>query len=142
MTNSVAPAHGTRERLVAAACELVYRRGVERTTLAEVAQEANVRVGNLYYYFKTKDDLLAAVVRERVDRLAAAFTALERAHRSPKARLKALVRTVAEREAGSIAELGCPYGTLCTELVKRVDGVQPLAAQVMQVLLEWAEEQF
>jgi AcrR family transcriptional regulator len=147
MTNSVAAGRiaaterGKRERLVAAACELVYRHGMERTTLADIAQAADVRLGNVYYYFKTKDDILAAVMQARVDQLEAAFATLERGHRSPKARLKALVGVVADH-GGSIAQFGCPYGTLCSELVKRVDGVEPLAARLMQVLIGWVEQQF
>lgn len=147
MTNSAtaggiaSTARGKRERLVAAACELVYRQGVERTTLADIAQAADVRVGNVYYYFKTKDDIIAAVVQARVDELEAAFATLERGHRSPAARLTALVGVVAEH-GGSIAQFGCRYGTLCSELVKRADGLEPLAARLMQVLLGWVEQQF
>jgi TetR/AcrR family transcriptional regulator, transcriptional repressor for nem operon len=137
VTNSVA--RDKRERLVAAACELVYRQGVERTTLADIASAADVRLGNVYYYFKTKDDIIAAVTQAHIDQLEADFAALERRHRSPKARLKALVGVVAER-GGSIAQFGCPYGTLCTELVKRANG--PLAARLMAVLLGWVEQQF
>jgi AcrR family transcriptional regulator len=55
--------------LVAAARELVYRQGVERTTLADIAQVADVRLGNVYYYFKTQDDIVAAVVQaQRLER--------------------------------------------------------------------------
>jgi AcrR family transcriptional regulator len=138
---SASPSGGTRERLVVTACDLVYRRGVERTTLADIAEAAGVRVGNVYYYFKTKDDIVAAVVQARVDELAATFAALERRHRSPRARLTALAGVVAE-QGGSVARFGCPYGTLCTDLVKRTDGVPPLAAALMQVLLGWVAEQF
>ena len=134
-------ARGKRDRLVAAASDLVHRQGVERTTLADIAQVADVRLGNVYYYFKTKDDILAAVMQARVDQLEATFAALERGHRSPKARLTALVRVVAG-QAGSVARFGCPYGTLCSELVKRADGVEPLAARLMQVLTGWVEQQF
>jgi AcrR family transcriptional regulator len=147
MTNSAAPggiastAGGKRERLVAAACELVYRRGVERTTLADIAQAADVPVGNIYYYFKTKDDIIAAVTQARVDQLEVAFAALAAGHRSPKARLTALVGVVAE-QGRTIAQSGCPYGTLCSELVKRVDGLEPLASRLMHVLLGWVEQQF
>lgn len=148
MTNSLADradraartVRGKRERLVAAACELMYRQGVERTTLAEIAQLADVRLGNVYYYFKTKDDIIAAVVQTRVDQLEANFAVLQGGHRSPKARLKALVRVVAE-EGESIAQFGCPYGTLCSELVKRVDGAELLAGRLMHVLLDWVELQ-
>lgn len=140
VTNS-AVARDKRDRLVSAASELLHRQGVERTTLADIANAADVRLGNVYYYFRTKDDIIAAVVRAHVDQLGAAFAELERGHRSPRARLKALVGSVAE-QAGSVARFGCPYGTLCSELVKRGDGVRPLAARLMQSLLGWAEQQF
>lgn len=126
---------------MAAACELVYRQGVERTTLADIAKAAGVRLGNVYYYFKTKDDLVAAVVQAHVDRLEAAFAELELGYGAPQARLKALVGLMAE-QAVSMARFGCPYGSLCSELTKRTDGVEPLAARLMRVLLDWSEQQF
>jgi TetR/AcrR family transcriptional regulator, transcriptional repressor for nem operon len=132
---------GKRERLVTAASELVYRHGVARTTLADIAQAADVPVGNVYYYFKTKDDIIGAVVQAHGDRLESTLAELERRHRSPKARLKALMRVLATR-ADSIAQYGCRYGTLCTELAKQTEGSNPLAASLMRILLDWAEQQF
>jgi AcrR family transcriptional regulator len=132
---------GKRERLVAAASELLYRRGVERTTLADIAQAAEVPLGNVYYYFKTKDDIVAAVVHAHVAGIESTIGGLERRHRSPKARLKALVGMVAG-QGDVIARYGCPYGTLCSELAKRSDESGALAAELMQTLLGWAEQQF
>jgi AcrR family transcriptional regulator len=127
---------------VAAACELVYRQGVERTTLADIAAAADVPLGNVYYYFKTKDDIVAAVVQTHVHQIESAIAALERRHRTPKARLRALVGVVAEHE-DAIARYGCPYGTLCSELAKRAgEGSDALAARLMETLLGWAEQQF
>jgi AcrR family transcriptional regulator len=88
---------GKRERLVAAACDLVYRQGVARTTLADIAEAADVPVGNVYYYFKTKDDIIATVLHHHADQLASGVAELERRHHSPKARLKALIRLLAGR---------------------------------------------
>jgi AcrR family transcriptional regulator len=132
---------GKRERLVDAACSLAYRQGIGRTTLAEIAEFADVPLGNVYYYFKTKDEIVAAVVEARVGELAGALAALDRAHRSPKARLKALLRFVAA-QGNSIAEFGCQYGTLCTDLVKRTGGTDTDAARLMVTLIDWAEAQF
>ena len=74
MTDSAPGAGGKRERLVESARELVHEQGVQRTTLAEVAERAEVPAGNVYYYFKTKDELVGAVVesylREARDLLA------------------------------------------------------------------------
>jgi AcrR family transcriptional regulator len=132
---------GKRERLVAAARELVYRQGVAHTTLADIGQAADVLVGNLYYYFKTKDDIIAAVVQTHRDQLESTLAELDRRHRSPKARLKALVDLLAER-ADATAQHGCPYGTLSSELAKQAEGSDPLAAPLMQIMLDWAEQQF
>ena len=53
---------GKRERLVESARALIHEQGVHPTTLAEVAKRADVPAGNVYYYFKTKDELVAAVL--------------------------------------------------------------------------------
>ncbi|MBO0864804.1 MAG: TetR/AcrR family transcriptional regulator [Mycobacterium sp.] len=140
MTDSTATP-SKRERLVAAACDLVYRQGVARTTLADIAQTADVPVGNVYYYFKTKDDIIAAVVQERAHQIESALEVLERRHRSPTTRLKGLIRFLAEH-AYSIAQYGCPHGTLCLELGKQATGTDPVAAPLMRIPLDWAERQF
>jgi AcrR family transcriptional regulator len=133
---------GKRERLIAAACELLYGQGIERTTLANIAQVADVPLGNVYYYFKTKDDIVGAVVHSHVEQIESALAALDRRHRSPKSRLKALLDGVAE-QGETIARHGCPYGTLCSELAKGGRaGSDALAARLMQTLLGWAEQQF
>jgi AcrR family transcriptional regulator len=132
---------GKRERLVTAAQELVYRQGVARTSLADIASAADVPVGNVYYYFKTKDDIIGAVVQTQAQQIESTLAELERRHRSPKARLKALVRFLAEH-ADSTSQYGCPHGTLSTELAKQADEAGSLATPLMQIQLDWAEQQF
>jgi TetR/AcrR family transcriptional regulator, transcriptional repressor for nem operon len=141
MSNStVASKLGKRERLVQSARELFHEQGVHRTTLAEVAEHAQVPVGNVYYYFKTKDELLAAVIEGYKEQAASLIQAFER-HRSPQARLKALVRNWADmREA--VARRGCPMGTLCAELDKYDTGSEREAAAVLALIIDWAEAQF
>ena len=82
---------GKRHRLVAAASQLLHQQGAEATTLADIAEAADVPVGNVYYYFKTKDDIIAAVIQAHVQQSKAALAAIDECHRSPKSRLKALV---------------------------------------------------
>jgi AcrR family transcriptional regulator len=131
---------GKRERLIAAACDLFYRQGIAATTLAHIAEAAEVPLGNMYYYFKTKDDIVASVVDARTEEIRSATAALQRRHGSPKARLKALVGLLAESRE-TIANHGCPYGTLCTELANSGTS-HPLTAPLMQTLLDWTEQQF
>ena len=131
---------GKRERLASAAARVLHEQGVEKTTLADIAQVAEVPVGNVYYYFKTKDQLVEAAigVHEReLDEMTAALDALP----APHERLKALVRGwVGQRELA--ARYGCPTGTLASELDKRSDGLDAAVARLMRRLLDWIERQF
>jgi TetR/AcrR family transcriptional regulator, transcriptional repressor for nem operon len=131
---------GKRERLVAAACQLFHQQGVEMTTLADIAQAADVPVGNIYYYFKTKDDLVGAVIDAYSDDLRARLSSLD-SHRTPKARLKALVRDQADQREFA-AEFGCPMGTLCSEIDKREGDLKRAAAELLTLSVDWAEQQF
>ena len=132
---------GKRQRLIAAASRLLHQQGVEKTTLADIAQAADVPVGNVYYYFKTKDDIIAAVIEAHVQQSKAALASIDSTHRSPKSRLKALVGEYAD-QSEVIALYGCPHGSLCSELDKRPGAPDFALAELMRVPIEWAEEQF
>jgi TetR/AcrR family transcriptional repressor of nem operon len=132
---------GKRERLIAAASRLLYEQGVEKTTLAEIAQAADVPAGNVYYYFKTKDEIIEAVIDAHASHARAMLASIDGRHRSPKTRLKALVGELM-RQGDVIAAHGCPHGTLCSELDKRGDGPGIAAAELMRIPIAWAEEQF
>jgi TetR/AcrR family transcriptional regulator, transcriptional repressor for nem operon len=131
---------GKRERLVESARALIHEQGVHRTTLAEVAERADVPLGNVYYYFKSKDDLVRAVLEGYQEQAGALVAAFER-HRSPRARLKALVRNWGDMR-DEVARHGCPMGSLCAELDKLDGGADRDAAAVMARIIDWAEDQF
>jgi AcrR family transcriptional regulator len=125
---------------VEAAKRMLYEQGVERTTLAEVAAAADVPPGNVYYYFKTKDDLVEAAVAAHADDVRSALAALEK-HRTPKARLRALVRMFVEQRE-QVAHSGCPQGSLCSELDKRADRLSDACGLMMRLPVDWAQRQF
>jgi TetR/AcrR family transcriptional repressor of nem operon len=135
-----APTMDKRERLVAAARRLLHEQGVETTTLADIAQAADVPLGNVYYYFKTKGDLVHAAIDHQAQEVVSVLASLDR-HGSPSARLKAFVREVtAQRDL--VVEHGCPVGSLCSELDKRSDGLERAGAELLQLPIDWAERQF
>jgi TetR/AcrR family transcriptional regulator, transcriptional repressor for nem operon len=133
-----APRPGKRERLVQAATELVHRQGAEKTTLAHIADAADVPLGNIYYYFKTKSAILQAVVDSHAEGIESTIESLAR-YRTPKSRLRGLIRLLTDR-GDLIAKFGCPHGTLCSELEKGPEdhGV----ARLISLPLAWLEEQF
>ena len=56
----------TRARLLAAARELFAERGMQRTSIAEIAAHADVATGSFYNYFPTKEELLDALLEEEL----------------------------------------------------------------------------
>jgi AcrR family transcriptional regulator len=67
----------TRKRILEAALELFRRQGFDRTTMREIAQEADVAQGAAYYYFESKEALVMAfyelAAEEMSERIAAAL---------------------------------------------------------------------
>ena len=61
-TNLTSKGVATRERIVAAAAELMFVRGVAGTTLEQVREAAQVSSSQIYHYFADKDALVHAVV--------------------------------------------------------------------------------
>jgi AcrR family transcriptional regulator len=131
---------GKRERLVASAADLLHRNGVSATTLAQVAGAADVPPGNVYYYFKTKEDLVRAVIDARADQVRAMLDSL-RSRRSPRARVKALAHQWVEMR-DLVARHGCPFGALATELDRGDDRLDGAGAKPIRLILDWAENQF
>jgi AcrR family transcriptional regulator len=146
---AVARRPGKRERLIGAATQLLHQQGTERTTLAEIAQAADVPPGNVYYYFKTKDDVIAAVIEAHAQQVRTTLAAIDAREREPKSRLKSMMAEFAGLSE-TIARYGCPLGSLCSELDKRAeDSALPAAelmrlpaAELMRLPVEWAEAQF
>lgn len=141
MKPRAARAADKRRRLTAAAAQVLHEQGVERTTLADIARVADVPVGNVYYYFKTKDELVQAALSEHsahLDELTGRLDQLS----DPLDRLKALIEAwVGQRDLA--ARYGCPTGTLAVELDKRADGsLDAQAGAVIRRLLDWAGHQF
>jgi TetR/AcrR family transcriptional regulator, transcriptional repressor for nem operon len=129
-----------RQRLVEGARGVLHEQGVQATTLADIAEAADVPVGNVYYYFKTKDELIEAAIDAHADHIQTVLAEFER-HRTPRARLKAMAQSWTDM-AEQVARYGRPHGTLCQELAKRHDGLDRRAAKLMALAVDWAEEQF
>ena len=59
----------SRRRILAAARRLFGRQGFQATTMRQIAEAAGTSIGNLYFYFTNKDDLLDALLSEARDRV-------------------------------------------------------------------------
>src|SRR5271168_3334692 len=117
-----------RSRLVSAAVSLAYQNGFGATSLADIAREAEVPLGNVYYYFKTKDEIGEAIVELRLAELSAQRQHWDEAG-SPKDRLCASVEDVFENK-DCLAQSGCQVGSFCSELHKAGGSVAIRATEI------------
>lgn len=127
-------------RLLQAAEKTTYRFGFGNTAIADIAKEARIPLGNVYYYFKTKDEIGDAIVGLRVARFKKLLQEFDKAG-SPKKRLCAFVQIkIKNRE--ELARNGCPVGTLCSELRKLGGAAAEKSKILFAMALDWMEKQF
>lgn len=129
-----------RERLLNAAQNLLHRQGYNQTTLADIAEESDVPLGNVYYYFKTKEEIAAAVIENRRLEFAGHYQDWEDKLSDPVARLQQLLK-FARSIADLVTDNGCPVGSLCQELNKEQSHLSALSGQVLADQVKWVETQ-
>src|SRR6266566_3201956 len=108
------PIAANRRRLLEAAEKTTHRYGFGNTAIADIAKQAGIPLGNVYYYFKTKDEIAESIVNLRVSRFRKLLEEFDKTD-SPKQRLCAFVN-VKMKNREELARHGCPVGTLCSEL--------------------------
>jgi AcrR family transcriptional regulator len=129
-----------RERLVEAGKRMFHRRGFQQTTLADIARESGVPLGNVYYYFRTKDEIVDAVAARLADDFRSRIARFEQ-EPDPRARLLAFLDSVVEAK-DIVSQFGCPVGSLCQELNKQGSLPRDRVNQALILRAQWAAEQF
>src|ERR1043165_2550034 len=109
--------NATRIRIVEAADRLFYEHGYEATSFAHIADAVNISRGNFYYHYKSKDDILQAVIALRKVKTAQLLDRWAAETESPAERIRAFIGILVMNRA-KIRLHGCPVGTLCGELAK------------------------
>lgn len=131
----------TRDHIVEAADALFYRRGYEHTSFADIAGAVRISRGNFYYHFRTKDEILGAVIDARMADTRAMLDAWERAGETPAARIRCFIRMLVANRA-DIKRYGCPVGTLATELAKLEHDARAGANRLFTLFRAWLRRQF
>lgn len=129
-----------RERLIDAADQLFHQQGVSTTTLANIATLADVPLGNVYYYFKSKDSITLAVIDRRKRKLTSMFAEWG-TRENVKSRLQAFIEYIASLSE-DYARFGDSLGSLCQELGKQGGEISHAAAGLMNEVIHWCEKQF
>jgi TetR/AcrR family transcriptional repressor of nem operon len=108
----------TREKLLKAAFEEIYRRGFQAASLDTILAKAGVTKGALYHHFPDKAALGYAVVEEVVKGLLLErwLGLLEQSREDPLALLQRTLRHRAANLEADEIELGCPLNNLAQEM--------------------------
>ena len=129
-----------RERLIEAAKDEIHARGFAATTIARVAEAADVPLGNVYYYFKTKDDLVRAVIDDHLEYVDGILEEAGSAP-TPAERLDRFLELMTSNDE-DVAQKGCPLGCLSQDLVKADGRFEDDRSRLFAKQLDWFEEQF
>lgn len=79
----------SREKLLAISARRFAKGGFEATSMRDIAGEAGMLVGSMYYHFPSKNELIAAVYESGVAEIGAAVDAAIARARTPWSRLEA-----------------------------------------------------
>ncbi|ALA17392.1 MULTISPECIES: TetR/AcrR family transcriptional regulator [unclassified Chelatococcus] len=131
----------TRQEIVAAADRLFYERGFEATSFADIASVVGLSRGNFYYHFKTKDEILQAVIARRLSMTRDMLDAWQVEGADAADRIRSFIGILIMNKEKIVAH-GCPVGTLCTELAKLDHLAKGEAAKLFTLFRDWLAGQF
>jgi TetR/AcrR family transcriptional repressor of nem operon len=123
----------TRDRIVAAAAELMLQRGVAGTTIEDIQHAANVSTSQMYHYFADKGELVAAIIDLQTDQvLTVQHLGLDQLECLDD--LRRWRDIMVDLVRGRRCVGGCPIGSLANELTE----TDPLArARLARSFAQW-----
>ncbi|TYC67030.1 TetR/AcrR family transcriptional regulator [Stappia sp. BW2] len=131
----------TRQQIIDAADGLFYAQGFAQTSFADIAAAVKISRGNFYYHFKTKDEILDAVIDKRLSDRRKLLAKWDETADGARNRIECFIRIVIVNQA-KIMAYGCPVGTLTTELAKIDHPSGDRANEIMALFGDWLEQQF
>ena len=126
----------TRASIVECAGRLFYERGYEGTSFSDIVEASGLFRGNIYHYFKTKDEILRAVIEAHLGVYRDMLAKWDAENADAKVRLLAFIDMITGRKA-ELVEFGCPIGSLNTELAKDRRDLQQAASALFDLFRDW-----
>ncbi|WP_343732089.1 TetR/AcrR family transcriptional regulator [Duganella sp.] len=82
---------GLRAELIEKSAELFRTKGYDNTTVRDIAAATGIQAGSWFYHFKTKQDILAAIMEQGLQHALAEIEAIAAQPLAPSAMLQRLV---------------------------------------------------
>ncbi len=129
-------------KLINSASRLIYKKGFHLTSLANIAANAEVPLGNMYYYFKEKKSIGEAVILKMTLEYKTMFDLLNKTQ-CPLERLRLFIKNQYYNcKSTDIVKYGCRVGTLSQEISKQKNSLSKNIISLIQIILCWIKEQF
>mgnify|MGYP006287533499 CR=1 FL=1 len=58
-----------RQQIIEAATQVIVQKGIDKTSLTDIAQAAGISKGSLYYYYATKNDLIFDITEAHINQI-------------------------------------------------------------------------
>ena len=116
----------TRERIITTALELFGRKGIENTTIDEIAAAADIGKGTIYNYFRTKEDIVVAFVMEIERGVQAELPRLVRKRGSLESILTRFVQLQLDPKEPHYAFVRVFLAQMCAKATPQTDWVQEI----------------
>ncbi|VAW60857.1 Transcriptional regulator, AcrR family [hydrothermal vent metagenome] len=131
----------TRDHIVNAADQLFYQQGYEHTSFSDIANKVQISRGNFYYHFKTKDEILDAVISTRRENTQKMLAQWEAENKRPEDRIRSFIHILIANQS-KIKRYGCPVGTMSSELSKLNHASQSEVNRLFTLFRTWLCKQF
>lgn len=131
----------THDLIIEAADRLFYQQGFGHTSFSDIADSVGISRGNFYYHFKSKDEILNAVIESRIARTQQMLDAWAAEAKNPVDRIHKFIDMLVANQT-KIMNNGCPVGTLCVELAKLDHACRGRANDLFTLFRTWLSGQF
>ena len=108
----------SKEKVIDSAQALFHLNGFQNTSIDDILEQTGVTKSNLYYHFKSKEELGLLILEKRIDEYETKYLSdtLGNSSLSPEKRLKNYYKKVTAYHKNLDCKSGCPFGNLALEM--------------------------
>jgi TetR/AcrR family transcriptional repressor of nem operon len=132
-----------KPRLLQAAMDLIWTRSYGAVTVDDICERAGVKKGSFYYFFKSKDELVAAAMDGKWEEIRPVYDKIFSASKPPLDRLRDwfdhAYQSQKELRTKHGCALGCPFSSIGTEIIAADKSLRDAVQRMIKGKLKYFE---
>jgi TetR/AcrR family transcriptional repressor of nem operon len=133
----------TKEKLLEAALQLVWKESVGSARVDDICKKAGVRKGSFYHFFKSKSDLVIAALETHWEESRGEFDRIFSPSVPPVERLRGFFDFMVRRQAWKAEQagrvLGCPYASVAISCSSEEQQIRQHVEQIFATFKKYFE---